>query len=347
MVGEQEKGPSGHTFTFSSLMTHLPPFLKAASSQAGATPGRGGEPTIRRDPLLATRRLGTLLEEGVVHVLKLRRWIRMVKHTPEVLQNLGLPSIHMTQITVESWWKIPGDHVGGVCSSYCNQKVMHLNVTDPPTHGSPWVDHSERNFSGILRQHHFCNQFQAAAISPNKQLFAAPPLYQRSVLLVDFRSRLCPSQVSENQQIFVKHIDLKRSEIWSSTDHPSRLQDVGAPTNTTDAAGHAWLLSHPDKDFQTGFFCGKKNATSRPQIYCGCVMENLTWSPFLEDISRKRTHSKINFKYIITCRSKTLGVLGLLCFYLFVFHGRKEAKTKKRTASPRRCTIEKKDGMKF
>ena len=31
---------------------------------------------------------GTFLEEGVIHVLKLRRWIRMVKHTPEVLQSL-------------------------------------------------------------------------------------------------------------------------------------------------------------------------------------------------------------------------------------------------------------------
>ena len=33
--------------------------------------------------------------------------------------------------------KNAGDCVGGRCSSYCNQKVMHLNVRDPPMHGSP------------------------------------------------------------------------------------------------------------------------------------------------------------------------------------------------------------------
>ena len=79
----------------------------------------------------------------------------MVKHTPEVLQSLGLsidsndPNLHGNLGVFASkkprkeanyrgvMVKNAGDHVGDGCSSYCNQKVMHLNVTDPPMHGSP------------------------------------------------------------------------------------------------------------------------------------------------------------------------------------------------------------------
>ena len=309
MVGEQEKGPSGHTFTFSSLMTHLPPFLRAASSRAGATPGRGGfsPPSWTVDPSdvwhLAWRGSNPRSQTSKVDThgetytrspaksgiarLVCKIWSLKVRRASEFrfisfaifvvpplattqqahfLQlNFSLPldyrevdrlqiphewfhrfkMIQMTQICIlisrsqpctviasKIWHgnlgvfastkeatqegtgmvKNAGDCVGGRCSSYsyCNQKVMHLNVTDPPMHGSPWLDHSEMelfwHFSATW--HPFCNLFQAAAISPHKQLFAAPPLSQRSVLLVD----LDPSQLS-----FWESTDLRETHRFEKT----------------------------------------------------------------------------------------------------------------------------------